>query len=64
MIKAHILLLLFTLTGLYSQAQTEATNELKITGKVKSEKTISLADLQHYPTIELNNINTSCSPKK
>ncbi|MSQ79199.1 MAG: hypothetical protein EXR21_05940 [Flavobacteriaceae bacterium] len=64
MTKAYILLLIFTITGLCTQAQTEATNEFKINGKVKTEKTISLADLQRYPTIELTDINTSCSPKK
>ena len=59
-----IILVLFT-QYLYAQNPDESiTKEFKITGKVKKEKIITLADLKKYPMIELNDINTSCSPRK
>ncbi len=60
----HLILFLFA-TNIYAQTQNESTTDsFLITGKVKNEKTISLSDLKKYPTIELKDINTSCSPKK
>lgn len=62
--KTILLLLLFAARFGYSQIANETSDQFMITGKVKSEKTITLADLQKYPAVELQNINTSCSPKK
>ncbi len=62
--KSYILFLVLIIINFPIQAQIEASNEFKITGKVKIEKTITLSDLQKYPTTELSNINTSCSPRK
>lgn len=64
MTKTSILSILFTIICYCSYSQTEASNEFKIVGKVKNEKTITLSDLQKYQSVELNNINTSCSPKR
>lgn len=59
-----ILFLLFS-TAIFAQTTPDAsTKEFKITGKVKSEKTISLSDLKNYKNVELNDINVSCSPRK
>ncbi len=62
--KVTFIVLYFVTQQLTAQTLTETSNEFKITGKVIEEKTITLSDLQKYPTIELNDINTSCSPKK
>ena len=64
MIKTYILIFLFSFISFCAQSQTESTNEFKVVGKVKNDKTFTLADLQKYPTVELNNINTSCTPRK
>ena len=42
----------------------EHTTTFEITGKVKSEKTISIADLDKFKIVELKDVNISCSPKK
>src|SRR5678816_2746310 len=39
------------------------TEEFSIEGKVKANKTVSIAELKSMKTVELENINTSCSPK-
>lgn len=59
-----ILVLIFAWLNVLAQPVSETTNEFRITGKVKNEKTISLNDLIHYKTIELKDVNVSCSPKK
>ena len=62
--KGAILLLLIIQFS-FAQTDIKPTNEFKITGKVKSEKTITIADLKNYKSITtLQNINTSCSPKQ
>lgn len=58
-----VIILLFTLHFTFAQKNAESTDEFKITGKVKIEKTLTLADLKKYKTIELKNVNISCSPK-
>lgn len=60
--KKHFLFF-FVLLAQQISAQT-STTQFTITGKVKSEKTISLSDLQQRKTTELKNVNVSCSPKK
>lgn len=40
------------------------TDILQISGEVKSEKTFTLADIKKLKSIELGEVNTSCSPKK
>jgi hypothetical protein len=60
-----IILILLCLTRVaWAQNPIESTNEFKITGKVKNEKTITLTDLKKYKSVTLENINTSCSPKE
>ena len=56
-------MLLITRT-LSAQNQVTATDEFIITGKVKSDKKVDSAELQKYHAIELNDINTGCSPRK
>lgn len=59
-----LLPLFFSLT-LFAQTPIDAsTIEFKITGKVKAEKIITLADLKNYNAVELQNINISCSPRR
>ena len=43
--------------------QSNTTNQFIITGKVKNEKIVTLSDIQNYPSIQLNDVNVSCSPK-
>jgi len=62
--KPFVSFFLLLITGFCAQAQIEPTHEFTITGKVQHEKVITLSDLQQYPAIELNHINTSCSPKE
>jgi hypothetical protein len=60
-----LFLLLFISSTLYAQTPTDAsTNEFKISGKVKTEKVVSLSDLKSYKSVELQDINVSCSPRK
>lgn len=40
------------------------TNQLTITGKVKNEKSYSLDEIAKFPSSYLNDVNTSCSPRK
>ncbi len=47
-----------------AQHPLSPTDAFIITGKVKTEKTITLQHLKQYKVAELRNINTSCSPKK
>jgi hypothetical protein len=49
---------------IYAQNSIDSSNEFRIAGKVKAEKTITLQSLQRYKTVELKDVNTSCSPKK
>lgn len=44
--------------------RAQQTDTFRVTGLVKAEKTITLRQLQDYKTVELHDINTSCSPKK
>ena len=59
-----VILLLIIIRFSFAQSGIEPTDSFKITGKVKSEKTITLDDLRNYKSITLQNINTSCSPKQ
>lgn len=45
-------------------AQNPPTEVLVVSGKVKTERTFTLADIRKFKSISLENINTSCSPKK
>ncbi|MFM2358528.1 MAG: hypothetical protein RLY16_521, partial [Bacteroidota bacterium] len=62
--KIFLLLLIFISYEGFAQTAEKTTDLFTITGKVKSERTITVADLRTYPSIELHNINTSCSPKR
>jgi Gpi18-like mannosyltransferase len=63
--QTAIIFFLFLTTSVFAQEkQTAATNAFTIAGKVKNEKTITLSALQQYPSIELNDVNISCSPRK
>ena len=63
--KTFLLLFLFASYILYAQKDTASiTNSFVITGKVKQEKTIFIDDLLAYPSVELSDINVSCSPKQ
>lgn len=58
-----VILLFITQLSL-AQTDIEPTDAFKISGKVKNEKTITLADLKKYNSITLQNINTSCTAKQ
>lgn len=59
------IVILFFITQLsFAQTDIEPTDVFKISGKVKNEKTIALADLKNYKSITLQNINTSCTAKQ
>lgn len=60
--KVFLAALLFCVQFVF--AQTESTSEFIITGKVKAERKIGLQDLLQLPSVELNDVNTSCSPRK
>lgn len=62
--KFLYLFLLLLSQSIYGQNGKPVTNEFIITGKVKNERTITISDLQHFPAIVINDINTSCTPKK
>lgn len=57
-------ILLFIIQFSFAQNSIEPTDAFKITGKVKNEKTITLADLKKYKSVSLENVNTSCTPKQ
>jgi hypothetical protein len=60
-----LFLLLFISSSLYAQTPTDAsTKEFRIVGKVKTEKVVSLSDLKSYKSVDLQDINVSCSPRK
>lgn len=61
---AIIFFMFLTIPVFAQEKQTAATNAFAITGKVKNEKIITLSALQQYPSIELNDVNISCSPRK
>ena len=63
-IKTTVVLLLIAASAILHAQNTQSTDAFKITGKVKNEKVITLADLQRYKTIELHDVNVTCSPKK
>ena len=52
--KLFFIILFFASQNIYAQTAVETSNEFKITGKVKAEKTISLSDLHKYKTVELS----------
>ncbi len=54
---------LFWVLSLSAQTATPSTSIL-VTGKVKKEKTFSLADIRALKIRELGNLNTSCSPRR
>jgi hypothetical protein len=55
--KTHLLLLLSILTlEAFGQKNATPTNALKITGKVKSERTFTLADLDTFPQKSIGDI--------
>lgn len=63
--KNFALTIILTLISFSGMAQTTPpTDALVVSGKVKSERTFTLADIQKIKSISLENINTSCSPKK
>jgi hypothetical protein len=64
--KSKILFIfLFLSSSLFAQTTPDAsTKEFKITGKVKAEKVVSLSDLKSYKSVELQDINVSCTPRK
>ena len=47
-----------------SAQENKPSNTLKFTGLVKMEKVFSLADLRKWKTVDLGDVNTSCSRKK
>ncbi len=59
-----IVALLLASKLIVAQQNLIATDKFNITGKVKKEMQITLDNLKHYRTTNLNNVNTSCSPKK
>ncbi|HKR06871.1 MAG TPA: hypothetical protein VJY62_19705 [Bacteroidia bacterium] len=59
-----IVILFFIARITFAQTDIEPTDAFKISGKVKNEKTIALADLKNYKSITLQNINTSCTAKQ
>ncbi|MFN8278880.1 MAG: hypothetical protein U0V49_01205 [Saprospiraceae bacterium] len=62
--KFYLLLILLISQSIYAQNDKSVTNEFIITGKVKNERKVTISDLQQFPTISINDINTSCTPKK
>lgn len=58
-----IILLFITRLSL-AQKGIEPTDAFKISGKVKNEKTVTLAELKKHKRVTLQNVNTSCSPKQ
>jgi hypothetical protein len=61
--KHWIFFLLISLGSGFSVTAQNQTKALKITGKVKVEKTFSLEQLLRWPMLELGEVNTSCSSK-
>ncbi|MEP7167844.1 MAG: molybdopterin-binding protein [Bacteroidota bacterium] len=60
----NTIILLFIVQFSFAQKDLVPTDSFKITGKVKNEKTITLADLKKHKSLALENINTSCSAKQ
>ena len=63
MIKNILLSIFILLSAQFSFAQNY-TDTLYVTGKVKNEKAIPLSNFTKYKSVELGDINTSCSPKQ
>ena len=63
MIKNILLSIFILLSAQFSFAQNH-TDTLFVTGKVKNEKAIPLSNFTKYKSVELGDINTSCSPKQ
>lgn len=63
MIKNILLPILFLLSAQNLLGQNH-TDTLFVTGKVKNEKAIPLSNFTKYKSVELGDINTSCSPKQ
>jgi hypothetical protein len=61
--KSIIIILILAVRYSFAQESTQPTNAFKITGKVKNEKTITLSDLKKYNSVELKDVNISCSSK-
>jgi hypothetical protein len=59
-----ILPFLFFLVSIPVVFAQDPTNELKVTGKVKKEKTFTLNDIRTRKILDLGDLNTSCSTKK
>lgn len=62
--KNILIALIFSIISQLATAQTPPTDALVVSGKVKGERKFSLSDIQKIKFISLENINTSCSPKK
>lgn len=62
-INFSLLFCLLTRVVLSAQSSSQSTTEFVVTGKVKSEVHFSLKDLKKFTAVELNDVNTSCSPK-
>ena len=62
--RFRLLIITYVITcKILSQSSDFSTNQFTITGKVKSEKTYTVKELQSFPSIELQDINTSCNPR-
>lgn len=55
---------LLWVVNLATAQEGNPSNALVFTGLVKKEKTFLLSDLQKWKTVELGDVNTSCSSKK
>ncbi len=65
MMKKILLQILFLLTTQFLFAQSAFHSDtLLVTGKVKQEKAIPISSFQFYKSVELGDVNTSCSSKQ
>lgn len=53
----------FLVLTVFSQTN-QPSSSILVTGKVKSDRKFSLADIRAMPIQELGNLNTSCSPRR
>jgi hypothetical protein len=62
--KLFFVLTILLVGNTLAQTKQLASDQLIIGGKVKQERKFSLDDISKYPSIQLNDVNTSCSPRK
>lgn len=55
---------LFTYSKVYAQKDNNSTNVLLVTGKVRAEKKFLMSSIMQMPSVELRDVNVSCSPRK